>query len=64
MLHALEESTIMCPYCGEYFTVLIDCSVNDQNYIEDCEVCCRPIEFHLQISDDNDYQLSVHSENE
>nr|WP_154647060.1 CPXCG motif-containing cysteine-rich protein [Methylophaga thiooxydans] len=54
----------MCPYCGESFTVIIDCSHADQDYIEDCEVCCRPIEFHLRITDNNNYQLSVNSENE
>ncbi|WP_292440891.1 CPXCG motif-containing cysteine-rich protein [Methylophaga sp.] len=54
----------MCPYCGEHFTVLIDCSVSEQQYIEDCEVCCRPIEFHLLVTSDNDYELSVYSENE
>lgn len=64
MLHPLEESTIMCPYCGESFTVLVDCSEADQDYIEDCEVCCRPIEFHLRIIDNNNYQLYVNSENE
>jgi len=65
MLHPLEESTIICPYCGESFTVIVDCSVFDeQEYIEDCEVCCRPIEFHLRIIDNNTYQLSVNSENE
>jgi hypothetical protein len=64
MLHALEESTIMCPYCGENFTVLVDCSVREQSYIEDCEVCCRPIEFHLHVYDDADFDLTVQTENE
>lgn len=64
MLQPLEESTIMCPYCGESFIVLVDCSEADQDYIEDCEVCCRPIEFHLRITDNDSYQLNVNSENE
>lgn len=64
MLHPLEEDTIMCPYCGESFTVVIDCSVSEQQYIEDCEVCCRPIEFHVTMHDDENYELSVHTENE
>jgi hypothetical protein len=64
MLHPLEESTIMCPYCGESFTVVLDCSADEQDYIEDCEVCCKPIEMHLRITDSSSYELSVNSENE
>jgi len=64
MLHPLEESTITCPYCGESITVVIDCSVDEQQYIEDCEVCCRPIEFHLRIIDNNNYELNVSTEND
>ena len=37
-----------CPYCGETFETLVDESAGAQDYIEDCEICCRPIEFHLQ----------------
>ncbi|WP_297810492.1 CPXCG motif-containing cysteine-rich protein [uncultured Methylophaga sp.] len=64
MLHPLEDDTIMCPYCGEYFSVVIDCSVADQQYIEDCEVCCRPIEFHVVVNGNDDYALTVQTENE
>lgn len=41
----------MCPYCWEEISVLLDPSVRQQTYIEDCEVCCRPIEFHVQFED-------------
>jgi len=37
-----------CPYCGEQFTAAVDGSGGSQDYIEDCPVCCRPIEFHLE----------------
>lgn len=32
-----------CPYCGEPIELLIDTSVAEQEYVEDCEVCCRPM---------------------
>jgi len=32
-----------CPYCGERIDVAVDASAGDQQYIEDCQVCCRPI---------------------
>ena len=38
------EQEVTCPYCGELITMLFDTSVGEQNYVEDCEVCCRPIE--------------------
>ena len=41
------EEEIECPYCGETITVLVDPSVNQQDYIEDCQVCCKPIHFHV-----------------
>jgi len=41
----VEEHSIECPYCGESITVLIDNSAGDQQYYEDCSVCCCPILF-------------------
>jgi hypothetical protein len=37
----LEELDIQCPYCWRIINVLIDCSIETQEYIEDCQVCCR-----------------------
>ncbi|MCB1865450.1 MAG: CPXCG motif-containing cysteine-rich protein [Chromatiales bacterium] len=39
-----EEHELHCPYCGEPFTALVDPS-DTGRYVEDCPVCCRPIEF-------------------
>jgi transcription elongation factor Elf1 len=38
------EHRFLCPYCGEEISMILDASVRRQTYIEDCEVCCRPIE--------------------
>jgi hypothetical protein len=38
-----EEAQITCPFCWEDLTVLLDLSIPEQDYIEDCQVCCRPI---------------------
>ena len=40
----MEEHFFQCPYCWETISMLLDSSVTTQTYIEDCEVCCRPIE--------------------
>jgi len=50
-LNELVAQTIACPYCGETIEVLIDCSVPEQHYIEDCQVCCRPINFRVTVSE-------------
>jgi hypothetical protein len=41
----------MCPYCGEEISMILDTSVRRQTYVEDCEVCCRPIEISYTIED-------------
>ena len=43
------EYNFNCPHCFEIGLKLIDFSINTQNFIEDCEVCCNPIEFNLEI---------------
>ena len=47
----MEEAIVPCPFCGERITILVDVSVDNQRYIEDCSVCCRPIEFRVVCED-------------
>jgi len=49
-MNGLEASTIQCPYCWEMIEITVDCSVNSQDYVEDCEVCCQPIVMQVNIS--------------
>lgn len=46
-----------CPYCGENIEIVVDLSVSEQSYIEDCSVCCRPITFFVAVETDG--QVSV-----
>jgi hypothetical protein len=55
----LEEISVSCPYCGETFTTLVDGSAGKQSYIEDCQICCRPIEFHISVNPDDTIQVQV-----
>jgi hypothetical protein len=48
----LEDMQVECPYCGEGFATTVDCSAGSQRYIEDCPVCCRPIEFQAEVDGD------------
>ena len=48
----LETVDVACPYCGEVFATSVDCSAGPQRYIEDCQVCCQPIDFRVQVDSD------------
>ena len=48
-----------CPHCWENQIKMIDPSVEIQNFIEDCEVCCNPLEFDLSIINNNIDSFSV-----
>ncbi len=43
----MKEHFFQCPYCWETVSMLFDSSIDNQDYIEDCEVCCNPIKIHL-----------------
>ncbi len=43
---------IQCPYCGELVQIVADCSVSDQEYIEDCAVCCKPINLKVLVNEE------------
>jgi hypothetical protein len=60
----LTEKTISCPYCGEFIDVLIDAEDIDQQYIEDCQVCCQPIVFVISSEPEQGVSVSVHAEND
>ena len=45
------EVPFACPYCSAPITMLVDPSVPAQVYVEDCEVCCHPIEVRYAVED-------------
>jgi transcription elongation factor Elf1 len=48
-MNPIEERDVQCPYCGETIGVVLDLTAGDQQYIEDCAVCCQPIEFTVRV---------------
>jgi transcription elongation factor Elf1 len=46
------EHEFLCPYCGQSISMVLDLSVSPQTYVEDCEVCCKPIEIQYTVEDD------------
>lgn len=43
---------VQCPYCGETLTVRVDLSAGSQSYVEDCQVCCQPMQMGVQVGDE------------
>jgi len=60
----LMPHTIDCPYCGEPIEILIDASIPSQQYIEDCQVCCRPITLSVEVDADGEPQVRASDEND
>ena len=61
---ALTEQPISCPYCGESITILVDDSLPEQQYIEDCQVCCRLIVLSVALESDGDAAVLARAEND
>ena len=63
-MNQLTEKRITCPYCGEQIEILLDPAELDQQYIEDCQVCCKPINFLVFESIDQELSVTVSSDDE
>ena len=63
-MNQLTEKSIGCPYCGETITILIDSPDIEQQYIEDCQVCCKPINVLVSESVNGELAVSVYSEDD
>lgn len=48
-IEIMEIHFFQCPYCWSQISILLDPSIS-QTYVEDCEVCCNPIEFIVEFT--------------
>ena len=60
----LPSTWIQCPYCGEAISILVDDSAGDQRYIEDCQVCCRPITIAVTFDEAGGFDVAAFGEDE
>jgi Cysteine-rich CPXCG len=60
----IETFSLQCPYCGEAIEVVVDCSEADQDYTEDCEVCCRPIAIKVRTAERDSPHVEMRREDE
>ena len=60
----MDSQVIHCPYCGEPIEVAVGWSVKQQEYVEDCQVCCRPITLTVGIDDEHGAQIEARAESD
>lgn len=48
---ATEFVSILCPYCWEHYETVIDLSAGSFTCVEDCQVCCQPIELGCEVEE-------------
>jgi hypothetical protein len=58
----IAHESITCPYCWETIDISLDLSVEEQQYVEDCSVCCRPIVISYRADPEGLVELNVASE--
>ena len=63
-MYSQESVFCECPYCGESIEVLVDPSVSQQEYIEDCSVCCRPMTLRVTITGGGEPVIIARQEDE
>ncbi len=63
MQHA-DTAFVSCPYCGEEIEIVVDGSVDHQQYVEDCSVCCRPIVMTVVAEDGEVVSIDVRAEDD
>ena len=61
-MNRIESSKIDCPCCGEQIELLIYCSIEHQEYIEDCPVCCHPNIIEVELDGDGSVRVSGRAE--
>ncbi len=62
-MNGLEPIKLQCPYCWEMIDMTVDCSVTSQEYVEDCEVCCKPIVLNIDIDSEGKPKVEAKREN-
>jgi hypothetical protein len=60
----VESLHAACPYCGESIELLVDASAGSQRYVEDCQVCCRPMVVTVLVDAAGEVEVGLAGEDE
>ncbi|OJT01081.1 CPXCG motif-containing cysteine-rich protein [Marinobacter nauticus] len=63
-MSALDSVLIQCPYCWETLEISVDPSVAEQEYVEDCQVCCQPIVLTVTFNEQLTPTVQARAEND
>ncbi len=65
MVSASVETWINCPYCGQPISLWIDLSGGrTQHYVEDCAVCCHPLDISVEADEDGEVRVAAERQDE
>jgi hypothetical protein len=59
MSELISEERCHCPFCAEPISIVVDFSAGSQVYIEDCQVCCQPMEVFVSVDGDGHQSVRV-----
>jgi hypothetical protein len=59
-----DDHEATCPYCWETIVLELDLSAGDQDYSEDCPVCCQPLAVRLRVPADGEHVVEIEREND
>lgn len=59
MIPGILERRISCPWCAESMSIVVDLSGGDQSYVEDCQVCCQPMQVTFETDGEQLPSLQV-----
>jgi hypothetical protein len=58
-----STTIVQCPYCWQELEIAVDTSAGEQSYVEDCQVCCRPMLVRIEVEDGELLSASAEMEN-
>jgi len=57
-----DEVEVTCPYCGEPGSVSVAAGEEDESFVQDCAVCCRPWQVRIRRRRDGSAEVSIGAE--
>ena len=60
----MVSARLACPSCGQLIDISVDPSVRRQDYVEDCEVCCKPIRLRIVMDAEGEPTIEARGEQE
>jgi hypothetical protein len=63
-MEPVQTANLQCPYCWEQIEIVVDCTVIEQEYVEDCGVCCSPVVISVTASGDGEVLVEARMEND